>query len=66
MVNHIVTIVGLSSYTSGAQLCNGAADTLNKYPTIIKTIHKLNPCNMDVFSLTLIKLYILSKFVNPV
>lgn len=32
-VNHVVTIVGTPSYTSGAQLWNGAAATLNNRPT---------------------------------
>ncbi len=35
IVNHVVTIVGTSSYTSGAQLCKGAAATLNKNPNTI-------------------------------
>lgn len=34
-VNHVVTIVGTPSYTSGAQLWKGAAATLNKNPTPI-------------------------------
>jgi hypothetical protein len=33
IVSHVVTIVGTPSYTSGAQLWNGAADTLNRKPT---------------------------------
>lgn len=32
-VNHVVTMVGTPSYTSGAQLWKGAAATLNKNPT---------------------------------
>lgn len=35
IVNHVVTIVGTSSYTSGAQLCKGAAAILNKNPNTI-------------------------------
>jgi len=37
IVNQIVTTVGLLSYTSGAQLCNGAAPILINNP-IIKII----------------------------
>lgn len=33
IVSHVVTIVGVPSYTSGDQLWNGAADTLNRKPT---------------------------------
>lgn len=36
-VNHVVTIVGTPSYTSGAQLWNGAAATLNRKPTPINS-----------------------------
>jgi hypothetical protein len=46
-VNHVVTIVGTPSYTSGAQLWKGAAATLNKNPTaMINT-----PNTIDRFSL---------------
>jgi hypothetical protein len=55
-VNHTVTILGLSSYTSGDQLCNGAAPTLKKKPIKINTIPKLIPCKIAIFSVTKIKL----------
>ena len=42
-VNQIVTIVGLSLYTSIDQLCKGAAAILNKNPTIIIIRPKLIP-----------------------
>ena len=46
-VNHVVTIVGTPSYTSGAQLLKGADATLNKNPTaMINT-----PNTIDRFSL---------------
>jgi hypothetical protein len=35
IVNQVVTMLGTSSYTSGAQLCNGAAAILNKKPITI-------------------------------
>ena len=66
MVNHIVTIVGLSSYTSGAQLCKGAALTLNKNPIIIIISPNVKPCVKLVLLDTDIKLYIDYKFVKPV
>lgn len=46
-VNHVVTIVGTPSYTSGAQLWKGAAATLNKNPTAIKTIPNTTPLSVD-------------------
>ena len=66
IVNQIVTIVGLSEYTSGDQLCKGAAPILKKNPININTIPKLIPCITPVFSVTDIKLYIESKLVKPV
>lgn len=47
-VNHVVTIVGTPSYTSGAQLWKGAAATLNKNPTAIKTIPNTTPLSIDL------------------
>ena len=52
IVSHIVTMVGLSSYTSGAQLCRGAAAILNKNPMMIKIIPKLNPWVIVLLVLT--------------
>lgn len=43
-VNQVVTIVGTPSYTSGAQLWNGAAATLNRNPTPIISAPKTIPC----------------------
>jgi len=37
IVNQVVTIEGTPSYTSGAQLCKGAAAILNKKPKTIKS-----------------------------
>ena len=37
--NHKVTWVGTPSYTSGAQLWNGAADILNNNPIVINNKH---------------------------
>jgi hypothetical protein len=36
----VVTIVGIASYTSGLQKWNGAAVTLNRNPTDMKTSEK--------------------------
>lgn len=47
-VNHVVTIVGTPSYTSGAQLWKGAAATLNKNPTPINNTPNTIPC--EIFS----------------
>ena len=41
--NQTVIIEGLSSYTSGDQLWKGAADTLNKNPTIVIIKPIVNP-----------------------
>lgn len=64
MVNHVVTILGTSSYTSGAQLCKGAAAILNKKPSTINSI----PAKAieDVLSVTSSKLNIDSILVKPV
>lgn len=45
-VSHVVTIVGTPSYTSGAQLWNGAAATLNRNPTPIRSTPNTIPCEM--------------------
>ena len=45
-VSHVVTIVGTPSYTSGAQLWNGAAATLNRKPTPISSTPSTIPCEM--------------------
>jgi hypothetical protein len=45
-VSHVVTIVGTPSYTSGAQLWNGAAATLNRNPTPIRSTPSTIPCEM--------------------
>ena len=45
-VSHVVTIVGTPSYTSGAQLWNGAAATLNRKPTPISSTPNTIPCEM--------------------
>lgn len=47
-VSHVVTIVGTPSYTSGAQLWNGAAATLNRKPTPIRSTPSTIPC--EIFS----------------
>ena len=57
--------MGLPSYTSGDQLCNGAAPILNKNPINIKTIPKLIPYKVRVLLLTDIRVYIPSKLVSP-
>jgi hypothetical protein len=41
IVNQVVTIVGVPSYTSGDQLCKGAAAILNRNPINIKLNPKL-------------------------
>lgn len=43
-VSQVVTIVGTPSYTSGAQLWNGAAATLNRNPTPIISAPNTIPC----------------------
>ena len=43
-VNQVVTIVGTPSYTSGAQLWNGAEATLNKKPIPMISIPRTTPC----------------------
>lgn len=43
-VSHVVTKVGVPSYTSGAQLWNGAEATLNRNPTAIIIRPTLTPC----------------------
>lgn len=43
IVNQVVTIVGVPSYTSGDQLCKGAAAILNRNPINIKLNPKLIP-----------------------
>lgn len=48
-VSHVVTIVGTPSYTSGAQLWNGAAATLNRNPTPIISTPSTIPCEMFSF-----------------
>lgn len=65
-VNHVVTIVGTPSYTSGAQLWKGAAATLNNKPTPIINIPKTIPCVMLSDPETLAIVEILSKLVSPV
>jgi hypothetical protein len=69
MVNHVVTIVGVPSYTSGAQLWNGAAATLNKNPILVITspiITGPSP-SLKLFTLsTESNEKILSRSVNPV
>lgn len=45
-VSHVVTIVGTPSYTSGAQLWNGAAATLNRNPTPMISTPSTIPCEM--------------------
>ena len=66
--SHVVTIVGTPSYTSGAQLWNGAEATLNRNPTVIITNPRITPCvtltsaDEDTES----KLLIASKLVRPV
>lgn len=45
-VNQVVTTVGTPSYTSGAQLWNGAAATLNRNPTAMTNTPKTIPCEM--------------------
>lgn len=64
--SHVVTIVGTPSYTSGAQLWNGADPTLNKNPTVIITKPRITPCVTlsDVDTDT--KLLIASRLVRPV
>jgi hypothetical protein len=62
----VVIIVALSAYTSGAQLCKGAAAILNNNPIKINIKPKLNPNNILLLSTTEIILYIESKLVNPV
>ena len=53
-VNHVVTIVGTPSYTSGAQLWNGAAATLNRKPTPMINTPSTRPSSMarpcEIFS----------------
>jgi hypothetical protein len=44
IVNQVVTIVGVPSYTSGDQLCKGAAAILKRKPINIKLNPKLIPC----------------------
>lgn len=43
VLSHAVTIVGVPSYTSGAQLWNGAAATLNRKPAPISTSPSCTP-----------------------
>ena len=66
-LNHVVTIVGTPSYTSGAQLWNGAAAILNKNPAVITTRPSITPCVTlsDVVE-TEIRLLIASRLVRPV
>jgi len=56
-----VTIVGLLSYTSGAQLCKGAAPIFINKPIIIKIIPKYTPHKIVFSLLTEIILYIESN-----
>jgi hypothetical protein len=46
IVNQVVIIVALSAYTSGAQLCKGAAAILNNNPIKINIKPKLKPNNI--------------------
>jgi len=64
----VVTIVGVPSYTSGDQLCKGAAAILNKKPTNIIIKPKLNPCITYCWSILEIEFnkYKDSKLVTPV
>ena len=68
IVNQVVTIVGVPSYTSGDQLCNVAAAILNKNPTKIKIIPKLIPNIMFCWfkSIAEFKIYKDYKLVVPV
>jgi hypothetical protein len=66
IVNHVVTIVGTSSYTSGAQLCKGAAATLNKNPNTINNKPKTGIIELEVLFILNTKLNIDSKLVRPV
>ena len=43
VVSQDVTIVGTPSYTSGAQLCSGAAATLNRKPIPIRSSPHVTP-----------------------
>ena len=63
-VSHVVTIVGTPSYTSGAQLWNGAAATLNKNPTPM--INTPNTTEMSFVPAIDTRLQMLSKLVSPV
>ena len=64
--SHVVTIVGTPSYTSGAQLWNGAEAILNKNPTVIITRPRTTPCVTLSADDTDSKLLIASRLVRPV
>jgi hypothetical protein len=65
--NQVVTIVGTPSYTSGAQLWNGAEAILNKNPTVMITRPRITPCViLSDGDETDSKLLIASRFVSPV
>ena len=69
IVSHVVTIVGVPSYTSGSQLWNGAAATLNRNPTarIIRPIVQGPRSDVREFTpLTDSSEKMLSRLVRPV
>ena len=67
--SHVVTIVGTPSYTSGDQLWNGAADTLNRNPTtrIVRPIAQgpRSVVRLSILATDRIE-KISSRFVRPV
>jgi hypothetical protein len=63
--SHVVTIVGTPSYTSGAQLWNGAEAILNRNPTVMITSPRITPC-VTLSDETDTRLLIASRLVNPV
>ena len=69
IASHVVTIVGTPSYTSGDQLWNGAAETLNRNPTariVNPIIHGPRPDVRLSIPPTDSRAKMLSRFVRPV